>query len=78
MLSVAEEEELVGCLRVVCHPLYGGGNEGSIGWNLYRIKGLLTEVRFPSGVVIVTFCIEITSAGGTAFLAQSQNGWRRA
>ena len=31
----------------------------------------------PSGVVIVTCVSEITSAGGTEFLAQSQNGWRR-
>jgi hypothetical protein len=34
MLSVAFGLLLVGCLRVVCQPLYGGGKDGSIGWNL--------------------------------------------
>lgn len=67
-----------GHLRVPGHDLYGGGKVevDFADWNLKRRYGLSTWVLLPSGVVMVTFCKEMISGGGVAFLAQSQNGWR--
>ena len=61
-----------GCLIVVCQYWYGAGKELSMGLKVYWYKGFGTAVVLPSGVVMLTVCREMTSGGGTEFVAQSQ------
>ena len=66
-----------GLLTVVLKRPQGRGNDGSTGLNVYWSKGFGTEDVLPSGVIILTVCREMTSGGGTLFVAQSQYGARR-
>ena len=63
---------LSGCLIVVLQDLQGDGKDGSMGLNVYWYSGFATEVVLPSAVMILTFCREMTSGGGTELEAQSQ------
>ena len=59
-----------GLLTVVLKRPQGRGNDGSTGLKAYWSKGFGTEDVLPSGVVILTVCIEMTSGGGTLFPAR--------
>ncbi len=73
-LDVAFGSLLLACLTVCtyCPPLACTSLSSGSVWNLYDTSGLVTALRLPSGVVIVTWLSEMTSAGGTASDAQSQ------
>jgi hypothetical protein len=59
-------------LIVVLRDFQGDGKDGSMGLKVYWYRGFDTLDVFPSGVIILTVCSEMTSGGGTLLVAQSQ------